>query len=224
MEGAWHQLSPDDSMPSIDANLARAQSLLEAGQARQAADLFRWLSAYAPREAYMQARAARHRAWTMTLAATAYAVARDTAELSWLADSVQALGRRSAYGRDRRLHYHIRGLLALARGQRDSAAAAFSRAVFSPTAGYTRTNYDLARTLLGLRRPEAAIAIIRPSLHGSLEASNYYVTRTELEQLLAEAFVAAGQRDSAAVHRRIVDRAWVHAEPDYLERRRLTAW
>jgi tetratricopeptide (TPR) repeat protein len=223
MEAAWLAFAPDDSMPSVDANLARAQSLLEAGQPEQAARLFRWLAAYTPREPYMQARAARHRAWTLTLAATAYAVARDTAQLSWLADSVQALGRQSAYGRDRRLHDHIRGLLALARGQAESAAAAFSRAIFSPTAGYTRTNYDLGRTLLGLHRPDAAIAVLRPALHGSLEASNFYVTRTELEQLLAEAFAAAGQRDSAAAHRRIVDRAWAHAEPDYLERRRLTA-
>jgi hypothetical protein len=48
---------------------------------------------------------------------------------------------------------------------------------------------------------------LRPALHGSIEASNLYVTHTELQTLLARAFDAAGAPDSAAVHRGYVSRA-----------------
>jgi hypothetical protein len=39
-----------------------------------------------------------------------------------------------------------------------------------------------------------------------------YLTRTETHELLAKAFDAIGQRDSAAAHYAIVERAWRHAD------------
>ena len=50
-------------------------------------------------------------------------------------------------------------------------------------------------------------------LHGGIEGSGLYVTRTELHELLAQAFAAAGARDSAAAHWAVVERAWRGADP-----------
>lgn len=46
-------------------------------------------------------------------------------------------------------------------GRAREAAERFRRALFSPVTGYTRTNYELARTLLSLGRPEEARAHFR---------------------------------------------------------------
>jgi hypothetical protein len=51
------------------------------------------------------------------------------------------------------------------------------------------------------------------------------MSRTELHELLAQAFDQAGQRDSAAVHYRAVAKAWAHADPIFHARRdRARAW
>jgi hypothetical protein len=47
-------------------------------------------------------------------------------------------------------------------------------------ARYTRTNVEMAKSLLELGRYGDAIAILEPALRGSLEASNLYVTHTEI--------------------------------------------
>ena len=64
----------------------------------------------------------------------------------------QALGTRSGYGRDQRLHHHVRALLLAARGKDEAAIEEFRRAIYSPNQGYTRTNVELAAVLL--RRTE----------------------------------------------------------------------
>ena len=95
----------------------------------------------------------------------------------------------------------MRGLLLEARHDHAAAEAAFRGAVYSPNLGYTRVNVELARVLVAEGRPRAAVPVLEAALRGSLEGSNYYVTRTELEDLLARAFAAAGEADSARVYR-----------------------
>ena len=52
-----------------------------------------------------------------------------------------------------------------------------------------------------------------------MDASNLYVSRTELHELLAESFDRAGMRDSAAVHYSAVAKAWRRADPAFHARR-----
>lgn len=54
---------------------------------------------------------------------------------------------------------------------------------------------------------------LQSALRGPLDASNLYVNRTELHELLAQAWDAMGVRDSAAAHYRIVMAAWGSADP-----------
>jgi hypothetical protein len=83
----------------------------------------------------------------------------------------------------------------------------------SPTNGYTRINYELGKSLLSLGRPQEAIPVLRGPLRGGFEGSGLYLSQTETHELLARAFDAAGQRDSAAAHYTLVERAWRGADP-----------
>ena len=194
----------------------QAQVLFELGRYAESAALFDSI-AHVPVSDLPSVRA-RNKAWTLTHVATARAAAGDTSRLRSLADTIQSLGGLTGRGRDRRLHHHVRGLLWLARGQPNEAMAELQRAVYSPTLGYTRTNLELAKLYLRLDRPRDAVAILQPALRGSLEASNMYVTRTELHELLASAHDSAGARDSAATHYAAVVHAWRNAEPRFRAR------
>jgi predicted Zn-dependent protease len=135
-----------------------------------------------------------------------------------LADSVQAAGRQSGFGRDRKLASYIRGLLYEARRDYRSAESAFRAAIYSPNDGYTRVNLELARVLLAERRPRDAVPVLQAALRGHLDGSNGYVTRTELQAALARAFGASGADDSARVYRARVAAAWAHADSAYRTR------
>ena len=168
---------------------------------------------------------ARNLIWNLTLAGTAHAAAGDTAVVRRLADSLEVLGPSSYFGgRDERLHYVLRGLLLQHEGRHAEAVDAFRRSLYSLTDGYTRTNLMLARSLLALGRGPEAIAVLRPAIHGGVDGSNTYVSRTELHEAMAQAFEQAGQRDSAVAHWRAVESAWRRADPQfrnrYLEARR----
>ena len=63
-----------------------------------------------------------------------------------------------------------------------------------------------------------ALAFLQPALRGEIDAANLYVTRTELHELLAQAFQLGNQPDSAAAHYRAVLRAWEHADPEFAPR------
>jgi predicted Zn-dependent protease len=154
----------------------------------------------------------------LTHRATALAAAGDTAQLPHLADSLEILGLQSSYGRDRQLFHHLRGLLLIARNRPAEAEREFRQAVWSLTYGYTRTNFELARALMTLGRPREAIAVLQPAFRGPLDASNLYVTHTELHEMLARAFDAAGERDSAVTHYRWVVAAWRNADPEFRPR------
>jgi len=156
---------------------------------------------------------ARANAWRLTLTATALMAGSDTIRTRAMVDSIEAVGRRSLYARDPLLHHFIRGLLLAASQRHEEAVRQFQSAMSSPTNGYTRINYEMAKSLLALNRPAEAVPVLRAVLRGGIEGSGLYVTRTETHDLLAQAFDAAGLRDSAAAHYVIAERAWRGADP-----------
>jgi hypothetical protein len=156
---------------------------------------------------------ARYVTWLLTLSATAAVAGGDTLRARRLIDSIENVGHRSLFGRDPLLHHFVRGLLLSRSGQGDAAVREFRASMHSPTFGYTRINYELGKSLLALKRPAEAIPVVQAALHGGLEGAGLYITRTELHELLAQLFDANGQRDSAAVHYAVVDRAWASADP-----------
>ncbi len=168
---------------------------------------------------------ARYVAWNNTLRGMGLAAAGDTVAVRALADSVERWGSGSGYGRDRKAHHYLRGLVLASAGRHEDAARAFRAAMHSPTLGFTRVNFELGKCLLALGRARDAVAAVEPALRGEVDASNLYVTRTELHELLAEAFDRAGERDSAAVHYQAVVNAWRRADPEFRARReRASAW
>ena len=155
---------------------------------------------------------ARTRTWALTLSATAAVAGGDTLRARRLVDSIETLGRGSPFPRDPLLHHFVRGLL-LSRAHQDEAALSeFRAAIHSPTFGYTRINYEIAQTALALKRPNDAIPLVQAALHGGIEGAGLYVTRTELHETLARLFDADHQRDSAAAHYAVVERAWRSAD------------
>jgi DNA-binding SARP family transcriptional activator/tetratricopeptide (TPR) repeat protein len=164
---------------------------------------------------------ARGMSWNLTHAGVAYAAAGDTAAVRRLADSVERIGPRSLFGRGAKLHFFLRGLLLAASGRHAEAVQSYQRSLFSTTEGYTRINYEMGKSLLALNRPGDALPLLQAALRGGIEGSNLYITRTEFHELLAQAFAAAGQRDSAAVHYREVARAWEKGDPPFQARRKI---
>ena len=194
------------------AALQEAQVLRELGRYRESAALFDSISRFTVAGADSAAIQS-GRVWSLTHEAGALAAGGDTARLETLADTIEAYGSGSNLARDSRLHHHVRGLLLAARGDDSMAVAEFRRAVFSTTAGYTRTNVEMARALLRLGRYAEAISVLEPALRGSLEASNLYVTYPEIRLLLAQAYAGAGESDRADRELEWVRRAWVKADP-----------
>ncbi len=162
---------------------------------------------------------ARNRSWNATLLGMAFIAAGDTAKVRRLADTVEYWGNHSLYGRDQRAHHYLRGMLLVAEGKDNEAVPHLRAAIHSPSHGFTRVNYELGKALLRLNRPAEAIPIVRSALHGDIDGSNLYVTRTDLHEVLAQAFDQIGSRDSAAFHYRAVASAWKRADARYNARR-----
>lgn len=197
------------------SRLSEALALLEMGRshvaaARRAALLF---AEMAEMPAYPEPRMARHRAWLWTHQATALARAGDTAALPALERAVAAEARRSSYGRDERLPHYIRGLLLEARGDAAAAAVAFARGSWSTTENHIAPRH--AKALVAAGRAREAVRVAQAWLRGPLDAANQYVPLAEGHLALADAYAAAGQRDSARVHYEWVLRVWDGAEPAY---------
>lgn len=206
------------------AVLAEAQVLFEQGQPRRAAQLFDSLAALPPNPWPPAAGSiARHRSWFLTHAATAWAAAGDTARLARRADAVEGEAHASAYGRDWRLPHYLRGLLWEARGDHVQSLRELQQSIWAPSEGYTRANLELARAYLSVGRPHAAIPLLQAALRGPVEASNYYVTRTEIHDLLARSYAAAGDTDSAAAHYAVVARSWHGGDTSFRHRAALAS-
>lgn len=197
--------------PCPDA-LLQAQVLYEAGELAYAAALFDSLaSTFA--NPLSKGQSARQRAWMLTHSADASAEAGDTVRVAFLADSIQALGVRSGFGRDHLLHHHVRGRLLLARGDTAGARRELEAAIFSLNGGFTRTNYELARLELATGHPERAIPLLQAIFRAPVDVSNFYLARTEARMLLGQAWLEAQRPDSALPHLRSAARAWEKADP-----------
>ncbi len=206
-----------ENRPRDPDHLFEALVALEQRDTRKLVAIFDTLSRKDPSRLASGVRA-RHVTWNKTLFAMALAAAGDTARLRALADTIETWGQRSLYGRDRRAHHYARGMLLVARGRDMEAAEALREAIHSPTHGFTRINLELGKVLLRLGRPAEAIPVVRAALHGGVDGSNLYVTRTELHEVLAQAFDRLGNRDSAAVHYGAVVRAWDRSDPVFRSR------
>jgi DNA-binding SARP family transcriptional activator/TolB-like protein len=158
--------------------------------------------------------AARAFAWPHALLADALYLAgsSDTLRLAALADSVRVVGSRSYYARDWRLYHHVRGLIAMKGTRWAEAEREFADAEFTGS-GWTRTNVELARAQLAQHRPTDAIATLRLAYQASLDGMGRYAPRSEMDLLMAQAFAAAGHRDSASAYAAFVHRAWTDADP-----------
>ncbi len=156
---------------------------------------------------------ARQFCWGHALEAEALAGSGDTLRLRRLADSIEQASRRSYYGRDRLLAFHVRGLIAELEGRQAEAERDFRRARWG-YAGWTATLVHLARAELALGRAEDAVTTLREARAAPLDAMGRYVPHSELDLWTARAFRAAGRADSAAVYRRYVERAWRRADPE----------
>ena len=216
--GALHGVAAPQT-PNVPDDVNEGILALERGDSRASAAGFvrGWEAPLGP--GLSPGMAARYHAWRGTLAGMAVAAAGDTAAVRRLADSVEYWGARSIYGRDRKAHHYLRGLLFTAERRDDDAIREFQQAIYSPTLGFTRVNLELGRALMRQDRAREAAAVVAPALRGEVDASNLYVTRTELHELLAQAYDRAGVRDSAAVHFRAVARAWANADEGFRARR-----
>jgi DNA-binding SARP family transcriptional activator/TolB-like protein len=198
--------------------LLEAQILFELGQHRAAAALFDSI-AVGQAGGFDLPGQYRDRIWAWAHEADALAQVGDTVRLRVLADSMEVLGRSVGRIRERKLHAHVRGLLARIRGGDEEAVDWFQRSMVSPVVGLTRGNYELAGIFLRTGRPVEAIRILGPAIRAGTVGPNLYITRTELEARLAEAFDSTGQADSALVYYRKVLRAWERADNRFWPRR-----
>jgi tetratricopeptide (TPR) repeat protein len=195
-------------------NLMKANSLGRLGQYAEGARIVEKQSHFAERVSFpMLGGGARGFAWHHALEADLLASSGDTTRLRALADSVEVGGSRSYYGRDWRLPHHIRGLIALAGHRYDEAIRELRDALWT-SAGWTRTNVELARAYLGKKQPSEAVKVLRPAYGEPLDAMARYAPRSELDYWMAISLRDAGQLDSARVYAARVRESWKDADPE----------
>jgi DNA-binding SARP family transcriptional activator/tetratricopeptide (TPR) repeat protein len=182
----YRALSPVPAPAVRPYAMPQAVVLMETGRAAAAAALFDTMF-HNIEDQGRASRTARDRAWLLTLHASALAAGGDTVRLPALADQLERLGRMSAYGRDSRLHHHVRGLLLRARGDLQGAERELRAAIYSTTVGFTRTNLELASLLIDLGRPAEALPLLEAALRAPLDGPALYVTRTEVHEMMARA-------------------------------------
>ena len=197
--------------------LVQADNLMRLGRKAEARHLYEHSGHFdAPPAAQgFSAPQARAFAWAHALEGDAYWRAGDTTVTHALLDSVRTVGAHSYYGRDWNLSRHLAGLLALARHDTATAERELQAARWS-VSGWTTTVAELARIRLARGDPRGAIALLRDAYESPLDAMGRYVTRTELDELMARGFALAGQRDSASAYAARVREAWRNADPEVI--------
>ena len=193
-----------------DQPLLEGLALLDLGRHAEAARAFESLAA--PYAGAVSEADARNHAWYLSQAAAAYAALGDTARLRVIEDTVRVYGARSVSLRDRRLHHYVRGLRLRALGRERDAAAAFEASLFSAYLGYVRAPLELARASIASGDPGRAVEVLRSALRGPISGSGLYASRTELLELLGEAYERNHQPDSAAATYARVLQSWDGAD------------
>jgi DNA-binding SARP family transcriptional activator len=194
---------------AITVGLAEAQALRQTGQLRQAIFRFDSLASFSL-PGGPPARRASGRIWSLTHLASALAEARDTARLARIVVQMDSLRALSGAVRDQQLPHYVRGLLESARGRLDVALREFAQGSSVARDGFGLPVLERARLSIQLQRPHEAVRLLQRLLQTSY---HFYITHPELETALAEAWAAAGNRDSAQAHLAEVDRAWAAADP-----------
>lgn len=201
--------SPEDGRRT--PSLFEGQLLAELGLHDEAAAAFRAIERRGRKYQY-RGQVARGRSWPLVHLATALAAAGDEEGLASVVDTLARLGPNSLLRRNRLGHHYARGLLLRLRGQPDTALTEFRLALTSPSNGYSRLNLELGRTLLELDRPQEAIDVLEAALPGMLESTHLYVSRAELREMLARAYLQVGRTDKAVENLRWVADAWSAAD------------
>ena len=196
--------------------LMRGNSLGRLGEYAAAAQLYERVSHDRPMSAYklpLSPGHARAQSWHHALLADAIAPSGDTAKLKALADSLVLFAAGSYYGRDLRLHHHVRGLIHARAGRLDDAEREFRAAMWG-VAGWTRTNVELAKVLMAQKRDREALDMLRLAYAAPLDAMGRYQLRSEVDLFMSVVFRKLGQTDSAAIYDSYVRRAWRDADPE----------
>jgi tetratricopeptide (TPR) repeat protein len=188
--------------------MSDALALLQWGRAADAARLLDSLTRSA--DAGMPA-GIRARDLTITYALLAEAALDigDATLAARAADSAASWAVRASKAREAGIAAHARAVALLARHDTTAAMELLRRALYSPTLGYTRTNYLLARLHLARGEPRPAADLLRPALQGFIGHTSF----TDLHELIAQAYDRLGMADSARVHWAWVARALEHADP-----------
>jgi len=148
--------------------------------------------------------------WIYTHLASTLSEAGDTIRLAEVVARMDSLKGQSGMQRDLKYPHYAKGLLQSARGKNEAAYAEFEQASSEAIDGFGLPALEMARIALLLGRPLEAVARLQRLL---LSSYHFYITHTEHHAALAEAWAAAGNRDSARAHLRAVDRAWAGADP-----------
>ena len=207
----------DSSSFSTGAVLLRGSNLARLGRFAAAASVYE-LSIHGnpPKQLPfpLPAASARGFCWHHALLADAIAPAGDTVRLRALADSLAIGCAQSYYWRDRILHHHVRGLIAMHGRRWAEAEREFLQARWGVGGTWTRTNAALAKVQLELGRPNDALTTLRDAHASPLDAMGRYQPRSELDYLSVVAFRQGGMSDSASVYEAHVRRAWRDADPE----------
>ncbi|HTK55684.1 MAG TPA: BTAD domain-containing putative transcriptional regulator [Gemmatimonadales bacterium] len=194
----------------------QAGILFDAGEYRRAVALYDSLGHLG---SPVPSRAARGWVWAHALMASPLVALGDTAALLPIADTMHQQAAGSGFIRDRRLEHHLQGLYYAARGDDRRALAEFREAIWSYTAGYTRTDLEMGRTRLRLGQPRDAAQVCGSGLRAEMSASAQYASRAEFHECVARAWAAAGVKDSARAHLTTLLRQWNDPEPAWRPRR-----
>lgn len=194
---------------AITVGLAEAQALRQTGRLREAVFRFDSLASFSL-PGGPPARRASSRIWSLTHLASALAETGDTARLAGIVSQMDSLRALSGAVRDQQLPHYVRGLLESARGRLDVALREFAQGSSIARDGFGLPVLERARLSIRLQRPHEAVRLLQRLLQSSY---HFYLTHPELEATLAEAWAAAGNRDSARAHLAELDRAWAAADP-----------